>query len=342
VRSITLGSGALLVKRWSFGLAALLAFASACDGGQGYLASLPTNSSGCISQVCSVPDGQLVFSSDRSGTNEIWTMRADGNEPRQITHDANYASWSPRLASDRRRILFLRAPRGQIGNYGQASLWIVNSDGTGLRLLRQAGRDGWAQQGHAEWSPSGQQIAMFGGANGATQIFVLDRDGVIVRQVTSRPGANIDVSWARDGSTLVFAGCPTATCTANDYEIYTVAATGGAVTRLTTNTRPDYEPFFSPDGRDVAWLQKTSDAGNGTTGTWGIKVVRIGGTERTLIDDGQVNSRPVWSTDGSRVFFHRMEPAVATRWRIFRINVDGTGLLEIAAGAPGNNAFPGT
>ena len=46
------------------------------------------------------PDGrQIVFSSARSGNQEIWVADADGGNPRQITHlgahIANYPSWSP-------------------------------------------------------------------------------------------------------------------------------------------------------------------------------------------------------------------------------------------------------
>jgi len=46
------------------------------------------------------PDGrQIVFTSSRSGTAEIWVCDADGNNPRQLTHlgahVASYPKWSP-------------------------------------------------------------------------------------------------------------------------------------------------------------------------------------------------------------------------------------------------------
>ena len=320
----------------SLGLASVVA----CDA-HGYLASLPTDQINCVTQFCTIPPGDLVFDSDRSGNHEIWTMRADGGSPRQITNDRAYDNWRPRVAADRRRILFYRSAAGSAGDSTRASLWMVNSDGTGLAEVRPMGRDGWTMQGHAEWAPGGQQIAMYGGVGGASQIFITDRSGKVVTQVTSRPGYNIDVSWSPDARLLLFSGCSATPCTANDYEIYTVKTNGDSVTRLTTNTRPDYDPSYSPSGLSVGWLEKTADAGNGTRGTWGIRVLTLGGTQRTVIDDSQVNDSFAWSLDGAWLVFRRMEPSVSTRWRIFRMRVDGTSLQELTVGTAGNSEYPG-
>ena len=318
-----------------------LASAAAC-GSHGYVAALPTDSTDCITQFCTIPAGDLVFDSDRSGNHEIWTMRSDGGSPRQITNDRAYESWRPRLAPDRRRILFYRASIGSAGDSTRASLWMVNADGTGLIQVRPMGRDGWTMQGHAEWSLTGQQLAMYGGVGGGSQIFITDRSGNIVTRVTNRPGYNTDASWSPDGRLLIFSGCSTVPCTANDYEIYTVKANGDSVTRLTTNARPDYDPSFSPTGLYVLWLQKTADVGNGTLGTWGLKVLTYaGGAQRTLIDDAQVNGSAIWSADLAWAYFRRMEPAVSSRWRIFRIRVDGTSLQELTTASSGNSEYPG-
>jgi len=172
-------------------------------------------------------------------------------------------------------------------------------------------------------------------------IFITGRNGTIVRQVTNRAGYNTDVSWSPDGGLLVFSGCSATPCTAADYEIYTVDVNGASETRLTTNTRPDYDPSFSPNGRDIVWLQKTADAGNGTLGTWGIKVYTFqGGAQRTLIDDSQVNETPAWSADNAWVYFRRIELSVSSRWRIFKIKADATVMQELTG--PGNNQYPGT
>lgn len=329
-------------RRAAFALAAAVLSLAGCDT-SGHLAALPTDVVSCISQMCTLQAGDLVFSSDRTGSQQIWTMHADGSGARQITLEAGFANWWPRISPDRRRILFYRSPSGFPGDSSRASLWMVNPDGTGLSEVRKVGRDGWTSQGHAEWSPSGQELAMYGGVNGATQIFITNRSGAIVRQVTNRAGANTDVSWTPNGYNLVFNGCSRTPCTANDLEIYFVSASGGTETRITTNTRPDYAPHFSPDGGSLAWLQKTGDTGNGILGTWGIMLRRTSdGTLSTLLDDGEVNSVPVWSGDGTQLFFHRIDQAASGRWRIFRIDLDGTDLRAITSVSSGNSKYPGT
>src|SRR3954464_15743423 len=116
--------------RTRFALSLSLAAVVGCDS-HGYIGALPTDSTSCITQFCTIPPGDLVFDSDRSGNHEIWTMRSDGGSPRQITNDSRYENWRPRLAADRRRIAFYRSAPGHAGDSTTASLWLVNSDGSG-------------------------------------------------------------------------------------------------------------------------------------------------------------------------------------------------------------------
>ena len=329
------------IRSAAFALALTLPVA-ACDA-NGHLAALPTDIVSCISQQCTLGANDIVFTSDRTGVHQIWTMHADGTGARQITIDGSVENWWPRISPDRTRILFYRAPLGFVEDSSRATLWMVNPDGTGLAEVRRPSRDGWTSQGHAEWSPSGQELVMYGGVSSGLQVFVTTRAGAIVRQVTSRAGVGTDVSWAPNGTLLVFNGCSRTPCTPADLEIYQVSAFGGSEARVTTNTRPDYEPQYSPSAGDLAWLQKTGDTGNGGIGTWGIMMRRTAdGALRTLIDDGLVNNRPTWSNDGSEIFFPRKDPAASSPWRIFRIALDGTGLRAITSASAGNSQNPGT
>jgi TolB protein len=211
-------------------------------------------------------------------------------------------------------------------------------------LLRAAGKDGWDLQGHAEWSPDGKQLVMFGGRRSNPQIHITTAVGARVRQVTKRGGVSLDPSWSGDGRTIAFVGCPQAVCFPSGYEIYTVDAArvdATDATRVTTDTLQDQDPYFARDGSAIAWLTKTSATGT-PVGAWNIRVANPDGSaaRRLTNDDGKVNSKPEWSLDGTLIYFHRMDYPKSTRFSVWSIRPDGSGLREITVGQPGVNEFP--
>ena len=288
---------------------------------------------------------QLVFDSNRSGNHEIFVMKTDGTSVKQLTKDAAYENWWPRISPNRTKVLFYRSPAGNPENYGEASLWLMNADGTGVTQLRGKGSDSWVLQGHGEWSPDGSKIAMFGSVGSALEIFVTDAKGQNSVQYTNRGGINTDVSWSPDGTKLLFNGCPDMPCVPDNYEIYIMSATPfSAETRLTFNTLADYDPYFSPDGSKIAWLVNTDPAANTlpifpytALGRWAISLADADGSnESYLIDDGNINSKPAWSLDGQTIFFHRMVPP-DYRFKVFRIGTDGSEMTELSIGEHPSN-----
>lgn len=54
------------------------------------------------------PDGNYIFfNSNRSGAMQIWRMKPDGSEQKQITFDEEYNDWFPHISPDGKKILFL-------------------------------------------------------------------------------------------------------------------------------------------------------------------------------------------------------------------------------------------
>ena len=78
------------------------------------------------------PDGQhIVFVSDRSGDDNVWTVRADGSDPRQITDDGGVVSGflSPEWTPDGNYIVVSRSRLGG----GNEKLWLYHiKGGTGI------------------------------------------------------------------------------------------------------------------------------------------------------------------------------------------------------------------
>ncbi len=291
---------------------------------------------------------QLAFDSDRTGNFEIYLMSTDGSGVRALTNDRTQDSWWPRVSPDRSRILFYRTPAGtHDGDYTKTSLWVMNADGSGSAQLIANGANGWQFQGHGEWSPDGSKLVMFAGTAANLQIFTTDSTGKNPLAITNRPSPNLDPSWSPNGATIAFVGSPNGTTRQTDYEIYTVPATGGAATRLTNDGLIDNDPYFSPDGTTLAFLTQTLPPGSPgkPLGTWGIRKLNLAAVPPVtnpaiVIDDGQINSKPDWSLDGTLIRFHRTVYNGSGKFTVCEIHPDGTGLKDLTPNQANNNEFP--
>src|SRR5260221_11548337 len=94
--------------------------------------------------VASVPQGTVVFMSDRTGNFEIYSVRADGSQLGQLTRNGLRDS-APLFSPNGRRIMFVRAPEG-----GASELWVMNADGSGQRKLTGRGYS-------PAWSPDSRR-----------------------------------------------------------------------------------------------------------------------------------------------------------------------------------------
>lgn len=92
-------------------------------------------------------DGTIVFASDRSGTNQIWTHRPDGRIVRLSDMAASYV-YAPRWSSDGQHAIFL----GVVG--GKTDIYAIRHDGSGLTRITDDG----APKGRALWAPDGKRI----------------------------------------------------------------------------------------------------------------------------------------------------------------------------------------
>src|SRR5262249_26690086 len=78
------------------------------------------------------PDGKkLAFTSNRSGSLQIWVMDANGGNPTQLTKDAEniVPTWSP----DGKQIAF------GSNRTGHFEVWVMNSDGSDQKQLTKTG-----------------------------------------------------------------------------------------------------------------------------------------------------------------------------------------------------------
>jgi TolB protein len=126
-----------------------------------------------------------VFESDRSGTQQLYIMSANGGEARRISFgQGRYSTpvWSPRGDM----IAFTKQ------NAGRFHIGVMRTDGSEERLLTASFLD----EGPT-WSPNGRVI-MFAretqGAQGSSSLYTVDISGLNLKRVRTPEGAS-DPSW---------------------------------------------------------------------------------------------------------------------------------------------------
>jgi Tol biopolymer transport system component len=151
------------------------------------------------------PDGkQISFISDRDGSRNLFVMDADGGNQRQLTNQqqlprtargyVQWQQWSPK--GDEIAFTY-NAGEGQ-----GTDIYVIRPDGSGLRLLvKSHGME-------PAWSPDGSKIYFLSNFTGYVEIWVINRDGSELKQIShfqnSLPDHSLRVS--PDGKQLAFYG----------------------------------------------------------------------------------------------------------------------------------------
>jgi TolB protein len=148
------------------------------------------------------PDGQwIVFEShplDVETHGAIYKVRADGSGLKQLTDgtgDDREPNWSP--AGD--LIVFQSHARTP----NDIDLWVMTSDGTGIRNLTQSPD---SEDTDASWSPDGKYVVYssnYGGLDNANVFAIAVAGGTPVR-VTHAGGYDGAPTWSPDGSIIAF------------------------------------------------------------------------------------------------------------------------------------------
>ncbi|HSG49214.1 MAG TPA: amidohydrolase family protein [Longimicrobiales bacterium] len=134
---------------------------------------------------------------------------------------------------------------------------------------------------------------------------------------TEATWTSLDVS--PDGATIVFDMLG---------DLYSIPATGGTATRLTSGMAHDMQPRISPDGRTVVFVSDRS----GDENVWLMDA--DGGNVRPLTKgDGSVYLSPDWTPDGNYVVVSRRAPLSGLE-KLWLYHKDGGTGLQMVSGPP--------
>jgi dipeptidyl aminopeptidase/acylaminoacyl peptidase len=292
---------------------------------------------------------QAVMSPEKSEfVSQIWSANADGSDPLQLTY-AEKSSENPQWSPDGRLLAFTS------GRGGKTNLYVLRLVGGEAEQVT----DVKSGVGSFAWSPDGRQIAFVmrdaqsddeeKSAKGKDDSRWIDENVKLNRLyvINLKADANgkreprkltggdynvdSDFDWSPDSQTIVFSRTRTPKV---DYwptaDLWSINASGGEPKQMAATTAAESSPFYSPDGKWIAFL--ISDDPPRWAGYRRIALIpATGGAVKLLAEtfDGQPNIVD-WSEDGKSIYFIETRGTVT---RLQSIAVDSGAIAELNKGS---------
>jgi len=255
-------------------------------------------------QLLSPEASRIAYLQDTSNGRDLIVAYGDGSQPKVIAKGLDGGSstieWSP--VGD--ELAVCGAPDRVV---------IVGIGGNDRRDIPNLACD------HLEWSYNGELLAFSGRIlNGPSDIYVVNRDGTGLRNLTNSPGSNeAYVSWAPESTDLAFLRFNSP----SQADVFTVSLRLSAVHAITNEWTARASPVWDPDGRFL-WVE----------GVDGIFTIPLTGmtSEPQLAIAGATG--PVWSPDKRR-FAYIERQADPPNDRLMIAESGGTRLTEVLSSA---------
>jgi len=267
------------------------------------------------------PDSRfMIVSSERAGSRTLWRVPVEGGDPQPVTTGAG-EDRDPEVSREGAKLIYTNE------RVSYALMLLDTATGEQRQLLERRGT-----LGLPSFSPKGDRIAFVIDVGNSTQLFTIGADGNGLRQVSTRAGElYVRPQWSRDGASLFYYQAHPG------HSFRKMPVAGGPGTELITDWSwaRQYDAQVDPQDRRVAYTLRERGQGKAlvvrdlATGSerslgtviwepqWSADGRTLLGTSLEETDvvlcpaDGGACAElaagfwPLWSGDGSRIFFHR-------------------------------------
>jgi Tol biopolymer transport system component len=310
-------------------IALLLVGAAACSDNASPVTAPAIPQAPALGKNTTGSNQRILFTSDRDGNPEIYSMNTDGTGVTRLTNDPGadmLGAWSP----DGKRIAFTSTRHNPIGE-----IYLMNADGSGV--VRLTNTPGTSQA--ASWSKDGKQLVFMSNrdaanpANGTiadVELYVVNADGTGTTRLTFNSVTEAYPMWSPDGRRIAFTSGRDHPGT-DMTDLYTMNPDGTSITRLTDQDGNVELPSWEPHGRSIAFSTSFATAN-------GIFVVNAtgGGLTRLTFGASGTDMWPSFSTDGASLAF---ASARNGNIEIYSMKADGTAQTRLTTTAA-SNVFP--
>lgn len=228
---------------------------------------------------------RIAYNAFTSGNSEIWSMKTDGSDPKQLT--TNTASdGDPSFSPDGSKIAFVSV------RDGNPEIYVMNADGTNQKRLTS----NTVIDQDPSWSPDGSKIIFVSFRDTSADVFTMNPDGSSPVNLTKYPAGNeTEPVFSPDGKKIAFRALRE-----GGIEIYIMNDDGTEQTPLTDSSGIDTEPAFSPDGSKIVF-RSDRDAGDRE-----IYIMDADGSNEVNLTHtpGVIELAPGFSPDGTRIIFY--------------------------------------
>ena len=255
---------------------------------------------------------RILFTSDRSGTSQLYSMKADGSDVRQLTRDPGGA-YSPNWSPDGRQIVYVTP--------GSSSdqIVVLSTDGGSRRVVSDA-------KGNQtpSWFPDGPKILFAAGEFPNINIYTINANGKDRQNISPNPRFDYDPVWSPDGKMIAFVSA----IRGLGPKVFVMNADGSGRHRITISVFAEERPDWSRDGQQIAFQAATRGS---TPREAYIHVVDMRtGLDRQIGTHAgfQFDETPSWFPDRKRLAIQSDGDGT---WSVYVIGLDGATLARLTS-----------